>query len=54
VRGNSQREVAARSDHNLDRLPLIHRAAAVRHIIETNDPVEDAPALNHSFHNVRQ
>src|SRR6266536_2100373 len=41
-------------DHDLDRLPLVHRPVAVRHLVEAHDPVEDPAGLDPAIKDVGQ
>ena len=41
-------------DYDLDRLPFVHRAIAVRHGVETYDLIEDAAGRDVPFENIRK
>src|SRR4051812_48767870 len=40
-------------DHDLDRLPIVHRAIAIRHAVEICHPVEHPTRLDSAFHHIR-
>ena len=44
----------SRPYHHLDRLAVVHRPVAVRHLVEVHDAVEDAAGLDPALENVRQ
>ena len=45
---------ASRQHHHLDRLAVVHRAVAIRHLVEADHPVEDAPGVDPALEHVRQ
>jgi hypothetical protein len=45
---------ASELEHDLDRLPLVHRPVAVRHLVEAHDPVEDPARLDTAIEDVRE
>jgi hypothetical protein len=45
---------ASELDHDLDRLPLVHRPVTLRHLVEAHDPVEDSTRLDPAFEDIWQ
>src|SRR5438128_1156630 len=44
----------SRLDQDLDRFPVVHRAVAVRYVVEAHDPIEDAARFDPALEDVWQ
>src|SRR5439155_24295808 len=44
----------SRLDQDLDRFPVVHRAVAVRYVVEAHDPIEDSTRSDPAVEDIRQ
>ena len=54
LRGSYSYGAVLESNHDLERLALVHRSVSVGHAVEVRDPIEDPARLNPAFEHVGQ